>query len=146
MPDECSFELGDAGEHRQHHSAGRGLEAFRAGLKRRDVFMPAGMRYADARQGLLNGEAWNAARLTACRALDCSPDAETEMGSLVVRLDHAWRRVAAKVPNNPAARIELRNGRDELVLSPLDKLEHPPSLVALQSVLLQMLAEDAPIR
>ena len=65
------------------------LEAFRAGLKRRDVFVPAGVRYADPRQGLLSGEAWNAARLTVCRALDRSPDAETEMGSLTARLDHA---------------------------------------------------------
>ena len=111
------------------------LEAFRAGLKRRDVFVPAGVRYADPRQGLLSGEAWNAARLTVCRALDRSPDAETEMGRLAERLDHAWRQVAANLPDNPAARIERRNGRDELVLSPLDRLERPPSLIALQSAI-----------
>ena len=28
------------------------LDAFRAGIKRRDVFVPAGVRYADPRQGL----------------------------------------------------------------------------------------------
>lgn len=109
------------------------LEAFRAGLKRRDVFVPAGVRYADPRLGLLSGEAWNAARLTVCRSLDRSLDAEAEMDDLTTRLDRAWRQVAANLPNNPAARIERRNGRDELVLSPLDKLERPPSLVALQS-------------
>lgn len=111
------------------------LDAFRAGLKRRDVFVPAGRRYADPRQGLLSGEAWNAARLTVCRSLDRSPDAETEIGDLSARLDRAWRRVAANLPSNPAARIELHNNRDELVLSPLDKLERPPSLVALQAAI-----------
>jgi TnpA family transposase len=111
------------------------LEAFRAGLKRRDVFVPAGVRYADPRQGLLSGEAWSAARLTICRALDRSPDAETEMGNLTARLDRAWRQVATNLPNNPDARVERRNGRDELVLSPLDKLERPPSLIALQSAI-----------
>ena len=111
------------------------LEAFRAGLKRRDVFVPAGIRYADPRQGLLSGEAWNAARLTVWRALDRSPDAETEMGNLTARLDLAWRQVAANLPNNQAAQIERRNGRDELVLTPLDKLERPPSLIALQSAI-----------
>jgi hypothetical protein len=65
------------------------LDAFRTGLKRRDVFVPAGIRYADPRQGLLNGEAWNAARLTVCRSLDRSPDAETEMRDLTARLDRA---------------------------------------------------------
>jgi TnpA family transposase len=111
------------------------LEAFRAGLRRRDVFVPAGVRYADPRQGLLSGEAWSAARLTICRALDRSPDAETEMGNLTARLDRAWRQVATNLPNNPDARVERRNGRDELVLSPLDKLERPPSLIALQSAI-----------
>ncbi len=111
------------------------LESFRAGLKRRDVFVPAGVRYADPRQGLLSGEAWNTARLTVCRSLDRSPDAEIEMGDLTARLDRAWKQVAANLPNNPAARIERRNGRDELVLSPLDKFERPPSLIALQSAI-----------
>ncbi len=97
------------------------------------MFVPDGVRYADPRQGLLSGETWNAARLTVCRALDRSPDADAEMDDLTARLDRAWRQVAANLPNNPAARIERRNGRDELVLSPLDKIERPPSLIALQS-------------
>jgi TnpA family transposase len=111
------------------------LESFRAGLKRRDVFVPAGVRYADPRRGLLSGEAWNTARLTVCRSLDRSPDVETEMSDLTARLDRAWKQVATNLPNNPAARIERRNGRDELVLSPLDKVERPPSLIALQSAI-----------
>ncbi len=111
------------------------LESFRAGLKRRDVFVPASVRYADPRQGLLSGEAWNAARLTVCRSLDRTPDAEAELGDLAARLDRAWRQVATNLPDNPAARIERRNDRDELVVSPLDKLERPPSLIALQSAI-----------
>jgi TnpA family transposase len=109
------------------------LEGFRAGLKRRDVFVPAGVRYADPRRGLLGGEAWNAARPTLCRSLDRSADGEAEVGNLASRLDRAWRQVADNLPSNPAARIERRNGRDELVLSPLDKIEQPPSLIALQA-------------
>jgi TnpA family transposase len=109
------------------------LDAFRAGLKRRDVFVPAGARYADPRRGLLSGEAWNAARLTVCRSLDRSPDATAELGDLTARLDRAYRQVAANFPSNPAARIERRGGRDALVLSSLDKIERPASLVALQS-------------
>jgi TnpA family transposase len=111
------------------------LESFRAGLKRRDIFIPAGMRYADPRRGLLSGEAWNAARLTVCRSLDRSPDAETEVSDLAARLDRAWHQVATNLPDNPAARIERHDGRDELVVSPLDKIERPPSLFALQTAI-----------
>jgi hypothetical protein len=64
--------------------------------------------------------------------LDRSPDAWTEIGDPAARLDRAWQQVATYLPNNPAARIERRIGRDELVLSPLDKIEPPPSLIASQ--------------
>jgi TnpA family transposase len=111
------------------------LEGFRAGLKRRDLFVPASVRYADPRRGLLSGEAWNAARPTICRVLDHSPDGETEVADLAARLDRAWRQVAANLPKNPAARVERRNDRDELVLSPLDKIEPPPSLIALHAAI-----------
>ena len=109
------------------------LDVFRAGLKRRDVFVPAGVRYADPRQGLLNGNAWDTARLTVCRSLERSPDAEVEIADLSSKIDLAWRQTAANLPNNPAVRVEQRKGRDELVLSPLDRIERPSSLVALQS-------------
>src|SRR3954453_21506492 len=145
MKDAPTAFLGAAWKRHALDSAGRvadnrayvfaALEAFRAGLKRRDVFVPAGVRYADPRQGLLSGEAWNAARLTVCRSLDRSPDAEADIGDLTARLDRAWRQVAVNLPNNPAARIERRNGRDELVLSPLDRIERPPSLIALPSAI-----------
>ena len=72
MKDAPTAFLGAAWKRHALDSAGRvadnrayvfaALEAFRAGLKRRDVFVPAGVRYADPRQGLLSGEAWNAAR------------------------------------------------------------------------------------
>lgn len=111
------------------------LEGFRAGLKRRDLFVPSSVRYADPRRGLLGGEAWNATRPTICRALDRSPDGETEVANLAARLDRAWHQVAANLPSNSAARIERRNERDELVLSPLDKIEQPPSLIALHAAI-----------
>jgi len=80
------------------------LEGFRAGLKRRDLFVPASVRYADPRRGLLSGEAWNAARPTICRALDRSPDGETEVADLAARLDRAGlqHRLRTDHPHRPA--------------------------------------------
>jgi hypothetical protein len=109
------------------------LEAFRKALKRRDVFVVSGIRFADPRHGLLAGEAWESSRLTVCRSLGRSTDAETERAGLAKKLDRAWRQVAAGVADNAALRIEKRGSRDELVVSPLDKLDRPPSLNALQS-------------
>ncbi|KMQ79925.1 Mobile element protein [Candidatus Burkholderia pumila] len=43
-----------------------------------------------------------------------------------------WRAAEARLPHNPAVRIETVAGKDELVLSPLDRLDEPPTLKALR--------------
>ncbi len=48
------------------------------------------------------------------------------------QLDETYRQVAANLPANPSARIESVEGHDELVVSGLDKLDEPPSLIRLR--------------
>lgn len=48
------------------------------------------------------------------------------------QLDQTYRSVAGNLPNNAAARVETSDGKDELVLTGLDKLDDPPSLVRLR--------------
>ena len=43
--------------------------------------------------------------------------------------------MAANFPHTPAVRIESCHGKDRLVLSPLDKLDEPPSLSALRAAI-----------
>jgi hypothetical protein len=47
--------------------------------------------------------------------------------------------VAARLPDNPAVRFEIVGDKHELILSPLDKLEEPASLVALRKKVASML-------
>ena len=54
------------------------------------------------------------------------------LSALAQELDQTYRAVAARLPNNSAVRFETVDGRKELVLSPFDKLEEPPSLLALR--------------
>ena len=97
----------------------------RAGIRRRDVFASPSLRYADPRIGLLAGSAWEAARPSICRTLGLSTDASAE----VARLQAAYWGTAANLPTNAAVHVDGA----ELVLSALDKLEEPPSLVALKA-------------
>lgn len=48
-------------------------------------------------------------------------------------LDETYRRGAARWPENDAVRFETVDDKAELVLSPLEALEEPPSLVALRN-------------
>ena len=108
------------------------LDRLRSALRRRDLFVAPSIRYADARIGLVSGSAWEAARSTVCRSLGHPLSAEETITALSRQLDHTYRVVAANLPNNPAARIETVGGQGELVLTGLDKLEEPPSLVRLR--------------
>ena len=103
--------------------------AMRTGIRRRDLFAAPSLRYADPRIGLLDGQAWEAARPSICRTLGLSTDAPAEVSRLAERLDAAYRDTAANLPKNAAVQVDGA----ELVLSALDKLDEPPSLVALKA-------------
>ena len=107
------------------------LDSMRIGIRRRDLFASPSLRYADPRIGLLAGPAWEAARPSICRTLGLSTDARAEVARLAGRLDAAYRDTAANLPENAAVQVD---GND-LVLSALDKLEEPASLVALRAAI-----------
>jgi hypothetical protein len=64
--------------------------------------------------------------------LDLASTAEPALEKLSAQLDEAYHRVAANLSTNPDARIEQVNGKDRLTLTGLDKLDEPPSLIALR--------------
>jgi TnpA family transposase len=91
------------------------------------------VRHADARRGLLSPSAWNAARPTICRSLGHSVSAEETISALNRTLDQTYRTVAENLPSNPGARVEQVDGKDDLIVTPLDKLDEPDSLVKLRA-------------
>ena len=97
--------------------------------------MTPSWRYADPRRNLLAGPEWEAARPIMCRTLGYSPRPEPILAALSDELDQTYRAVAARLPNNPAVRFERIDGKDELIVSPLDKVEEPASLVALRTAI-----------
>lgn len=115
------------------------LDRLRSALRRRDLFVAPSLRYADARIGLLSGSAWEASRLTVCRSLGHTHSAEETIAALGEQLDKTYREVASRLPGNPGARIETVDGKDELILTGLDKLPEPPSLVRLREAILARL-------
>jgi len=109
------------------------LDRMRAAIRRRDIYVAPSFRYADPRKGLLDGAAWESARPAVCRTLGVSSKANEELADLSQRLDQAFKHTAANMPNNTSLRVEEIAGDLDLVLSPLDKIEEPASLVALRA-------------
>jgi TnpA family transposase len=108
-------------------------DRLRHGLRRRDLFASPSLRYADPRQGLLAGTAWEAARPTVCRTLGVVATAGEELDRLAERLDARYRATAANLPTNAAVRLEADGTDLDLTVSPLDKLDEPASLKALRA-------------
>lgn len=108
------------------------LDRLRVAIRRRDVFVTPSWRYADPRSGLLADVEWQSARPVICRSLGLTPQPAPTLALLSAELDATYRVVAARLPDNKHVRFETIAGKQELVLSPLDKLEEPPSLVALR--------------
>lgn len=115
------------------------LEELQIALKRRDVFVAPSWRYADPRAGLLDGVKWDATRPIICRTLGLSADPEPTLTALASELDLTYRAVAARLPDNPAVRFDMTGDKHELVLSPLDKLDEPVSLLELRKKVAGML-------
>jgi TnpA family transposase len=108
------------------------LDKLRSAIRRRDVFISPSWRYADPRAGLLAGAEWETARPIVCRSLGLTVQPEVTLSVLTRELDDTYRRVAARLPENNAVRFETIGDKTELVLSPLEALEEPPSLLALR--------------
>ncbi|KZC17191.1 MULTISPECIES: Tn3 family transposase [Rhodanobacter] len=106
------------------------LDELYTSLRRRDVFVAPSWKYADPRAGLLNGNEWETARPIICRTLGLSPTPSPTLLAITKELDDTYRAVASRLPDNPAVRFE---GTNELVVSSLDKLEEPASLLALRT-------------
>src|SRR6516162_1019394 len=66
------------------------------------------------------------------RPLVLPPDPQPILDSLAVELDKTYREVARWLPDNPDVRFEKVKGKEELILTPLDALDEPPSLIWLQ--------------
>jgi hypothetical protein len=119
------------------------LQAARAAFKRRDLFVSPSQRWGDPREQLLTGNAWQAQRASVCRVLGRDERPEPELARLKEELDAANRRTADNLPTNEAVHIERAHGRQELVLSGLDQLDEPPSLIALKTLVAQLSVERA---
>lgn len=108
------------------------LDELHKALRRRDIFMTPSWRYADPRAGLLKGDEWESVRPVICRTLGLLDNPKPVIDSLAKELDQTYRTVAARLSNNAAVKFEFVDGKNELILSPLEKMEEPQSLTALR--------------
>lgn len=117
------------------------LDGLRKAIRRRDIFVSPSWRYADPRAGLLTGKEWEITRPVICRTLGLSTKPGPILNTLAAELDDTYRSVEARLPDNAAVRFDTVGEKEELVLSPLDRLEEPDSLLELREAVISRLPE-----
>ena len=117
------------------------LDQLRVRLRRRDIYAPGSTRWGDPRAELLPQRSWADRRETLCEELALDPDPATVVDQLSAALDAAWRRTASGYAANTDLRVERRDGRDEIVVTPLDADPEPASLIALRGEVEKLLPE-----
>lgn len=115
------------------------LNELHKALKRRDIFVSPSWRYSDPRSGLISGVEWESTRPVICRTLGLSADPQPVLAALAEELDQTYRMVSARLSSNSYVRFETVDGKSELILSPLDKLEEPSSLITLRKLVSERL-------
>lgn len=108
------------------------LEQLCEGLQRRDIFLERSERWADARAKLLSDEAWEYTRGAISRVLGLNETAEGPLSQLALELDQTYRRVSARLAENTDVRVERARGKDRLSVTPLDRIDDPPTLSQLR--------------
>lgn len=104
------------------------IDSWRSALKRRDVSANPGIRYGYPRRGLLDGKARQESKIMICRSFGRTLNAETEIRALREQLAATYQNVTARSAENPDLRFETINGKSEIVVSPLDRLDKSESL------------------
>jgi len=117
------------------------LDRLRAGLRRRDIYLSGSLRWGDPRAELLPPETWEEQRIEACAALALDVDPSDVISRLSDTLDTTWKRVAANFDTNDDFRIEERDGTDRIVVTPLDAVDEPDSLIELRNLVEGLLPE-----
>jgi hypothetical protein len=115
------------------------LEQLRAALRRRDVFVVPSHRWRDPRVQLLPPEEWKSTKTHVCRLLERSTNPIPELESLSQQLNEAYRQTVANFASNGWVRIEDVEGKETLVLTGLEKLNDPDSLVSLRTMVERLL-------
>ena len=115
------------------------LDRLQDALRRRDVYVENSDRWGDPGGKLLRGADWQANRVQVCRPLGHPLQAHDAITNLTGQLHETYQRVAANFDGNGTVRLDHSGKHPALTITPLDKLDEPPSLTLLSGLVTGLL-------
>lgn len=121
------------------------LEALWKALRHREIYAQDSKRWGDPQARLLEGQAWERIRDKVLVGLKLTEDVDAHLAEQEAALDAAWKELALRIGSAPGAGSvhveEGKDGRAQIRVDKLDRLEDPPSLVALRELTARMMPQ-----
>ncbi|WAG43608.1 Tn3 family transposase (plasmid) [Clostridium estertheticum] len=108
------------------------IEKMLEGIKNYDIYLKKSDRYNDPRSNLLQGSAWKSVKSKVLSTLGWSSNAEESLNPLKKNLDTTFKNTIKNWDDNPDVRVEMVKGKEKIVLSLINRLEEPKSLILLK--------------
>jgi hypothetical protein len=108
------------------------IEKMLEGIKNYDIYLENSDRYNDPRSKLIQNAEWESVRSKVLKVLGWSVNTKKSLDPLKTSLDIAYKNAIKNWDANQSVRIDVVQGKEKIILSRLDKLDEPDSLLLLR--------------
>lgn len=117
------------------------IEKVVTGIKNFDIYLENSDKYSDPRSNLIPFEEWEGKKSKILNTLGWSPNAAESLNPLKEELNTTYQNTVKDWETNPDVRVEQVSGKSKIVISNVDKLEEPKSLLLLKKRLKSLIPD-----
>jgi TnpA family transposase len=108
------------------------IEKILKGIKNYDIYLEKSNNYSDPRSKLITTNEWEKISSKILKILGWSKNSEESLKPLKEKIDKEYKKTIDCWEKNKSVRIDKVKGKEKIILSHLDKLEEPDSLILLK--------------
>lgn len=108
------------------------IENMVKGIKKFDIFIENSDKFSDPRSNLIQPEEWVSKKQTILGTLRWSANPKESLEPLKVELNTVYKNTVENWESNPDVRVDEKNGKPKVIITNIDKLEEPKSLIVLK--------------
>lgn len=102
------------------------------GIKKFDIFIENSDKYSDPRSNLIQPEEWEVRKPKILGTLRWFANPKESLKPLKIELNDAYKNTVENWESNSDVRVEEKNGNSKVIITNIDKLEEPKSLILLK--------------
>jgi TnpA family transposase len=117
------------------------IEKMVSGIKNFDIYLENSEKYSDPRSNLIQPVEWESKKNKILSTLGWSSNVKESLAPLKEKLDTTYKNTVKNWETNPDVRVEQAGKKSRIVISNVDKLEEPRSLLLLKKRIKSLLPD-----